>query len=254
MSSRCEFEALRGRPCSAYASRALWCNSCAEGPILVDLFCCQGGASAGYDAAGFTVVGVDLEPQPRYPYEFVQTDAIRFLEDLLSTECWYGDPARPVMAIHASPPCQAHTKAQRLQGNDHPEVIEPIRELCEASGLPYVIENVEGAPLRDPVMLCGTMFGLRLYRHRLFETNWPLTPPLHGEHYLRQVKMGRKAGPQDILQPVGNFTGVDEAREAMGMPWANRDGLREAIPPAYTEYIGRQIMAHINREAVRNVA
>jgi DNA (cytosine-5)-methyltransferase 1 len=115
------------------------------------------------------------------------------------------------------------------------------------TGLPYVIENVVGAcdELRDPVMLCGTMFGLRLYRHRLFETNWPLTPPLHGEHYLRQVKMGRRPGPQDILQPVGNFTDVESAREAMEMPWANRDGLREAIPPAYTKFIGERLLEHI---------
>jgi hypothetical protein len=143
-------------------------------------------------------------------------------------------------AIHASPPCQAYSKAQRLRDNDHDRLIAALRQELEKLGKPYVIENVEGArgELRDPVMLCGTMFGLRLYRHRLFETNWPLTAPLHGQHYLRQVKMGRKPGPQDILQPVGNFTGVDAAREAMGMPWASRDGLREAIPPAYTEYIG----------------
>lgn len=212
-------------------------------PRLLDLFCCQGGASAGYAAAGFDVFGVDLVPQSRYPYLFTQDDAVRYLKrrvDRLGR--WFA-------AVHASPPCQAHTKAQRLQGQNHPELIEPIRNLLEQTGLPYVIENVEGAPLEDPVMLCGTMFGLRLYRHRLFETNWPLTAPLHGQHYLRQVKMGRSPGAQDILQPVGNFAGVAEAREAMGMPWASRDGLREAIPPAYTEFVGQQLMAVVNAKA-----
>jgi DNA (cytosine-5)-methyltransferase 1 len=201
---------------------------------ILDLFCCEGGAGKGYADAGFDVKGVDIDRQPRYPFEFFCADALYYLRR-------YG---ALFDAVHASPPCQAYSKAQRLRDNDHDRLIAALRQELEKLGKPYVIENVEGArgELRDPVMLCGTMFGLRLYRHRLFETNWPLTAPLHGQHYLRQVKMGRKPGPQDILQPVGNFTGVDAAREAMGMPWASRDGLREAIPPAYTEHIGRQLM------------
>jgi DNA (cytosine-5)-methyltransferase 1 len=209
---------------------------------LLDLFCCEGGASKGYADAGFEVVGVDLFPQPRYPFEFLCAEATVVLEHLAAHGHFAG---HRFDAIHASPPCQAHTKAQRLQGNDHPDLISPVRDLLDDIGLPYVIENVEGAPLVDPVMLCGTMFGLRVYRHRLFETKWPLTAPLHAQHWLKQVKMGRKAGPQDILQPVGNFTGVAEAREAMGMPWASRDGLREAIPPAYTEFIGEQLIRFV---------
>ena len=206
-------------------------------PRLLDLFCCQGGAGMGYHQAGFEVVGIDWDPQPRYPFEMIQMDAIRALEEMLRGHSFD--------AVHASPPCQAYTKAGKLQGNQHPELIEIIRELLQATDLPYVIENVEGAPLRDPVMLCGTMFGLRLYRHRLFETNWPFTAPLHGEHYLKQVKMGRKPGPNEILQPVGHFSGVQEARDAMEMPWATQDGLREAIPPAFTAFIGEQLMAQI---------
>ena len=204
---------------------------------LLDLFCCEGGAAKGYADAGFEVVGVDKDPQPRYPFRFIQGDALERL----------GETAAGFDAIHASPPCQGYSKAQRIQRRDHERLIAATRDALRATGLPYVIENVMDArdELHDPVMLCGTMFGLRLYRHRLFETNWPLTAPLHGQHYLRQVKMGRSPGPQDILQPVGNFAGVAEAREAMDMPWASRDGLREAIPPAYAEYVGGQLAAHV---------
>jgi DNA (cytosine-5)-methyltransferase 1 len=206
-------------------------------PRLLDLFCCEGGAGKGYADVGFEVVGVDLEPQPRYPFTFHEGDALAVLT--------YPMFLRGFDAIHASPPCQRYSKAQRLNGNDHPDLIAPIRDLLQATGLPYVIENVMDArdELRDPHMLCGTMFGLRLYRHRLFETNWPYTAPLHPTHFAPQVKMGRKPKPHEMLQPVGNFSGVAEAREAMGMPWASRDGLREAIPPAYCEDIGKQLMA-----------
>ena len=121
----------------------------------------------------------------------------------------------------------------------------------DKTGLPYVSENVEGAPLLNPVMLCGTMFGLETYRHRLFEMNWPLAQPLHGEHSIPQTKMGRPPKDGEFMQIVGNFSGVDRGREVMGMPWANRDGLREAIPPAYTKFIGERLMFEVaqrNRE------
>lgn len=216
-------------------------------PRLLDLFCCEGGASKGYADAGFDVVGVDIESQERYPFPFVQADALDWLRQIRDGVVF--DDA-VFDAIHASPPCQRYSKAQRIQGNDHPDLIAEVREALEATGLPYVIENVMDArdELHDPHMLCGTMFGLRLYRHRLFECSFPYTPPLHGQHYLKQVKMGRSPAPDQILQPVGNFAGVAEAREAMGMPWASRDGLREAIPPAYTRSIGEQLLAHIELE------
>ena len=188
------------------------------------------------------MVGVDLEPQPRYPYRFIKGDALEFLYYLDNDWSQFD-------AIHASPPCQAHSNAQRIQKNDHPDLIGPTRELLEATGLPYVIENVEGAPLINPQMLCGTMFGLRTYRHRLFETNFSWTAPLHGEHSIPQTKMGRRPKPGEFMQVVGNFSGADEAREIMGMPWASRDGLREAIPPAYTEFIGEQLLAHVRAGA-----
>ena len=205
---------------------------------ILDLCCKQGGAGRGYADAGFEVVGVDIEPQPRYPYPFHQRDAIDFLR-------WHH---RHFDAIHISPPCQRYTNAQRINKNDHVDLIPPTRELLDEIGLPYVIENVVGAPLRDPVMLCGGMFGLGTYRHRLFETNWPLTAPDHPEHTASTQKMGRRPGPGQMMHVVGNFSGVEQARKAMGIDWMTRDGLREAIPPAYAEHIGRQLAAHIIKQ------
>lgn len=213
-------------------------------PLLLDLYCGQGGAAAGYAAAGFDVMGVDIEPQPRYPYEFIQMDALHFLRTAIN-----GDWA----AIHASPPCQAHSNAQRIQQRDHPELIGPTRELLEETGLPYVVENVEGAPLLDPIFLCGGMFGLRTYRHRLFETNWKLPQPDHPNHDAPQAKMGRPVRDGEFMHIVGNFSNVDLAREIMGMPWANRDGLREAIPVAYGEYVGRELMVEVKHRALAGV-
>lgn len=210
-------------------------------PRLLDLFCCQGGASRGYVDAGFDVVGVDIDPQPRYPFKFHKADAREF----------FANHAHEFQAWHASPPCQAHTNAQKIQGRYHLDLIPPTRRMFEeannyrarngATAVPYVIENVPGSPLIDPVELCGEMFGLETYRHRLFETNWGLTPPEHPKHEKRTTKMGRAPVDGEYMHVVGNFSGVDKGREVMGMPWANRDGLREAIPPAYTEFIGQQM-------------
>lgn len=201
-------------------------------PKLLDLFCCQGGAAMGYHAAGFDVVGVDIDPQSRYPFEFHQADALDYLTR----------HGHEFDAIHASPPCQAFTKTQKIQGNEHPDLLTPVRELLSDLGRPFVIENVPGAPLINPVELCGAMFGLRTYRHRLFESNTVLWAPQHPKHVAKTTKMGRPPRDGEFMHVVGNFSGVDQAREAMGMPWATRDGLREAIPPAYAEHIGRQLL------------
>jgi DNA (cytosine-5)-methyltransferase 1 len=209
-------------------------------PKLLDLFCCQGGASAGYTAAGFDVVGVDLSPQPRYPYRFVQADALSYLMS-------HGDEFD---AFHASPPCQAFTLCQRIQDRDHPDLIAPTRAAFQEIGKPWVIENVEGAPLIDPVLLCGEMFGLRTYRHRLFESNISLTTGPHPVHVKRTTKMGRAVREGENMHVVGNFSGVDLAREVMSMPWASRDGLREAIPPAYSQFIGAQLLTHLSTGVV----
>jgi DNA (cytosine-5)-methyltransferase 1 len=216
-------------------------------PRLLDLFCGAGGAAMGYHRAGFEVVGVDINPQPHYPFTFVRGDALAFL--------WGSET--PFDAIHASPPCQAFSITGNLargQGNKASAVdlLTPIRPLLEATGLPYVIENVAGAPLRDPVQLCGSTFGLGVRRHRLFESNVLLMA--HGT--CRHAEQGRPIGvygsPNDDI-PQGGRTArtVAEAQEAMGIDWMPRwSELKEAVPPAFTEHIGRQLLAEGLREAL----
>ena len=204
-------------------------------PWLLDLFCCAGGAGVGYSQAGFRVAGVDNRPQPNYPLEFHQADALKYLLEHHSE----------FDAFHASPPCQAHTNAQKIQGNEHPDFIFAVRSAFQLIGKPWVIENVAGSPLELPIMLCGPMFGIKTYRHRLFESNVPLRPPYHAPHFIRQTKMGRRPVEGEYMQIVGNFSGAAQARAVMGMPWATRDELREAIPPAYTEHIGLQLIARL---------
>lgn len=212
---------------------------------LLDLFCCQGGAGMGYHLAGFDVVGVDIGPQPRYPFEFHQGDALKYLLE----------HHHEFDAFHASPPCQAFTNAQKLQGNEHPDFITSIRSAFELIGKPWVIENVPGAPLRDPIELCGCMFdGLGTYRPRLFETNVKtigfVNKPVHREHRARTTKMGRKPVDGEFMHVVGNFSGVQKAKEAMGgVDWMNRDGLRESIPPAYAKWVGDQLMEALGEVA-----
>lgn len=198
----------------------------------LDLFCCAGGASMGIHRAGFEVTGVDIQKQPRYPFRFIQADALTV--DLDGFDF-----------VWASPPCQKHTLCQRIRANEHPELIAPIRERLITAGVPYVIENVPGAPLIDPVELCGSMFGLRTYRHRLFECSISIPAPEHPPHVTPTAKMGRPPGRDEFMHVVGNFSGVKQASEAMGIDWMPRDKLREAIPPAYSEYLCRQIAAHI---------
>jgi len=203
-------------------------------PKALDLFCCAGGAAMGLHRAGFEVVGVDIEHQKNYPFEFHQADAL-------------GHSLEGFDFIWASPPCQAYSNAQRIRSNDHPDLVGPIRERLKASGVPWAIENVVGAPLINPIELCGSMFpGLRTYRHRLFECSFPISAPVHPEHEAPLTKMGRPVAAENFMHVVGNFSGVQKAREAMGIDWMVRDELREAIPPAYSEYIGRAALAVIN--------
>ncbi len=214
-------------------------------PKILDLFCCAGGAGMGYYRAGFDVFGVDIKPQPNYPFEFLQADALSLGEEFI----------RRFDAIHASPPCQSYSDLAKRNGNSDawPRLVEPVREMLKRSGLPYVIENVEGAPLLSPVTLCGTMFpGLRVLRHRLFEANFLILAPPHGAHPKvhtfdkRKSHYGKTNDMLDFVQVTGggNCT-IAAARDAMGIDWMTKNEMNEAIPPAYTQFIGQQLMAYL---------
>lgn len=215
---------------------------------ILDLFCCAGGAGWGYHEAGLDVTGVDHEPQPRYPFTFHQADALEFLKE----------HGHEFDVVHASPPCQAHSDLQKQNKRSYPDLIAPTRELLIASGLPYVIENVEGAPLINPVMVCGAGIpGLRVIRHRLFESNVPLVgvpcPPRHPlvfTHDKRKAHYGRLNQDTAFVQVTGggNCT-VANKRSAMGIDWMTGAELNEAIPPAMTRHIGEQLMSHLREAA-----
>lgn len=289
-------------------------------PLLLDLFCGGGGAAMGYYRAGFDVVGVDIKPQPLYPFSFVCMDALAFLRRLLNGETITVDLFRSFRlsdftAVHLSPPCQAYCALRHMpNAKAHPELVDQSRDLAELTGLPFVIENVPGSPLRDPVTLCGTMFGLRtecgaeLRRHRLFETNWPLVCGLACAHHSgsdqsisvtgtgmalggvicvtghtandhaaiakrRKTISVHGASPRDetvrwnkrVITVIGSQAestavghrhvkgannhretfSVDAARCAMGIEWLPMSRLSQAIPPAYTQFIGEQLRCHL---------
>lgn len=228
-------------------------------PRLLDLFCKAGGCSVGYSRAGFDVIGVDIEPQPRYPFPFWQGDALEILKSVRR-----GD----FDAIHASPPCQAFTPLRVMHNaKEHEDLLTPCRELLKATSIPYVIENVPGAPIRRDVLLCGTMFGLglpdgsaQLRRHRFFELSWQLSrlvpscshdsrrpvPHAKGQGYrkLRTVTVvGKQGGSSKRDLIVANTT--TERVAAMGIDWMRDYELSQAIPPDYTEFIGRQLLRAI---------
>lgn len=296
-------------------------------PKLLDLYCCQGGAAKGYSDAGFDVVGVDINKQPLYPYDFIQSDCVALLWRLIrgeSTQSIQGNwfSLSDFAAIHSSPPCQVHSCLAHLATpGKHVDLIPETREALIASGLPYIIENVPGAPLINPTILCGSMFGLgtqcgaQLRRHRLFETSWFIMHSLQcahqgssigvfGDHALDSSKERERYRPRTISitgstpqrqvgrvitvsgsgSPVGahgpnsgaiisihggkardrrriiTVTGhgmqgesggvletfpVQAARDAMGCQWMTMKGLSQAIPPAYTQWIGERLMEHI---------
>lgn len=232
-------------------------------PVLIDFFCKAGGASMGYHRAGFRVIGVDKDPQPNYPFQFVRGDAI----DLFDEMVWIYRPA----AVAGSPPCWKHSRLRTRTQREYADFIPQFREKCRASGLPYVIENVEGAPLIDPILICGSMLrnargelpiidDLLLKRHRLFESNLPLEPPaadlcqigkragwwrafidVHGGGGQRETRL-----PDGRRSCHGNKASESEAARLMGIDWMTAEEKNQAIPPVYTEYVGRALTAHLS--------
>jgi DNA (cytosine-5)-methyltransferase 1 len=205
-------------------------------PRLLDLFCKAGGAGMGYHRAGFDVTGVDIEPQKNYPFAFVQADALEHV----------AAEGRSFSAIHASPPCQAYSIAARYTGREYPDLLAPTRAALVASGRPWVIENVPGAPMRADYRICGCTVGLpRLRRVRWFETSWhhfEMSPPC--EHTELAVTVVGHGTPSWVREQHGRNMTIADWRDAMGIDWMNRGELAQAIPPAYTEHIGRELMSH----------
>lgn len=217
-------------------------------PLLLDLFSGAGGAARGYHDAGFDVVGVDIEPQPNYPYLFEQGDALTVGRDLLASGQFD--------AVHASPPCQAYS-AMRHNWNartDHPDLLEPTRGLLQSAGVPWVIENVPGAPMLPLFMMCGSAFGLgipgyQLRRHRWFEVSgtWLMSPPCQHRGPVIGI-YGDHGRDRRRTEGYGRYFTLDERKQAMGIDWMARDELDQAIPPAYTEFIGEALMASIRED------
>lgn len=208
---------------------------------MLDLCAGAGGAAEGYRRAGWNLTCVDITPQPHNPFAFVQADALHFL-----AEFW-----RDFDAVHISPPCQRFSDMSACRpglAEKYPDLIGAARGLLDLTGLPYVIENVPGSPLRPDLTLCGHMFGLELYRHRIFETNWFAWQPEHVAHTLPASKAGHWK-PGTIMSISGHVSPIAKAREVMGIDWMNRDELAEAIPPTYTEFIGRQLIEHLSEVA-----
>ncbi len=201
-------------------------------PILLDLFSGGGGAAMGYFLAGFRVIGVDVVFQPHYPFEFHQADALTY-------------PLEGFDVIHASPPCQAFTAARTLKGNYHPDLLSPIRQRLVASNSRWVIENVPGAPMRGGIVLCGSQFGLGVRRHRWFEIDPPLACLVPSCNHSKPTICVVGHGGNSRIDSGINKWSADEGRKAMGINWMSRDELSQAIPPAYTEFIGRQLMKAI---------
>ena len=203
-------------------------------PRLLDLFCGAGGSAMGYYRAGFDIVGVDNVRMPDYPFPFIQADAVG-----------YGRRhAKEFDVINASPPCQTFSKMSACRPGlkaTYRDLISPTRELMERSGKPYVIENVKGSSVRPDLILCGQMVGLALYRHRYFESNVSLPEQMECVHTVKSSRAGHPK-PGTIISVAGHVYPIAMAEAAMGIDWMSRDELVEAIPPAYTELIGRQLL------------
>ncbi len=215
-------------------------------PRLLDLFCGAGGAAMGYHRAGFDVVGVDVKPQPNYPFEFVQMDAIEAARQVAIGGLGGFD------AIHASPPCQEYSSAGKANkvtlGKVYADLYEPTRDLLEQTGLPWAIENVTAAPSRSGVLLCGSMFGLPIQRHRYFETSELLLSPFVCNHAPDAITITGHS-PQRWLGGARKTVPPAEYQAAMGIDWMRVRELVQAVPPAYTEFVGAHLMDQVSAVA-----
>lgn len=222
-------------------------------PRLLDLYSCAGGMAVGYARAGFEVVGADITKQPRYPFEFHQADALQFLQE----------HGHEFDAIHGSPPCQRYSAGTRASDRSkHPDLVAATRAAMIATGKPYVIENVAGAPLLNPVLLCGRMFNLtatdedgtklHLDRHRKFETNWGLVGPPDCRPHDRSLQVAgsyggarRDKSEARNIRHGGYVPSLRVQQELLGIDWMKEGEMYQAIPPAYAEYVGKQLLEHL---------
>ncbi len=229
-------------------------------PRLLDLFCGAGGAAMGYHRAGFEVVGVDIRPQPHYPFKFEQFDVFDYLDYVVALDRFD--------VIHASPPCQANSSSRHMvsakRWRTTPDLVTPMYKRLQAIDKPWVMENVNGAPMPDSIELCASMFGLPMIRHRLFASSHLLFAPraCHHADYLVEVVGGKARGigayrhAEAFITPGGNKQRREaslrkvDAQHAMGIDWMTVGEMCEAIPPAYTEWIGRQLMVVIENGKV----
>lgn len=235
---------------------------------LLDLYCCAGGAAKGYHDAGFEVIGVDIIDRPNYPYEFIKADALEILKDV--------EFLKQFDAIHASPPCQCYSKLKYLSGNvekweeEHVDLVAPTRELLIKTGKPYVIENVEGSPLINPIKLCGSQFeNMYTQRPRLFESNIPLRKPDAPVVRHKTLKLGCGPAEDGYITVAGTRSpkGMNEVQTKLyygfalgGIDWMSLEELTQAIPPVYTCFLGKQIIEYLDgqnreykRETVNNI-
>lgn len=219
-------------------------------PTVLDLFCGAGGSSMGYYLAGFRPVGIDIAIQPRYPFQFIQANALNPPVNLHDFDL-----------IHASPPCQRFSQSRsfnkirhHIDWRNYPDLLTPCREMLLESGVPFILENVPGAPMRTDVMLCGTMFGLKVFRHRLFEISVPgscrpliLTPPCKHDGTVANGDYVCVVNNGGLGMTTTPYARKKDCMEAMGIDWMTRKEMTQAIPPAYSEFLGKHLITFLRR-------